>query len=35
MAILRCANGKAVEVWDQWDRLSLLTRIGAVVPAAG
>ncbi|HEX4505669.1 MAG TPA: ester cyclase [Alphaproteobacteria bacterium] len=33
MAILRCADGKAVEVWDQWDRLSLLTRIGAVVPA--
>jgi len=34
MAILRCADGKAVEVWDEWDRLSLLTRIGAVVPAA-
>jgi len=33
MAILRCADGKAVEVWDQWDRLGLLTKIGAVVPA--
>jgi len=34
MAILRCADGKAVEVWDQWDRLGLLTSIGAVTPVA-
>jgi predicted ester cyclase len=34
MAILRCADGKAVEVWDQWDRLGLLTKIGAVTAAA-
>jgi steroid delta-isomerase-like uncharacterized protein len=34
MAIIRCADGKVVECWDQWDRLGLLTKIGAVVPAA-
>jgi predicted ester cyclase len=30
MAIIRCADGKVVECWDQWDKLGLLTKIGAV-----
>ena len=30
MAIIRCADGKVVECWDQWDKLGLLTGIGAV-----
>jgi steroid delta-isomerase-like uncharacterized protein len=34
MAIIRCADGKVAECWDQWDRLGLLSKIGAVVPVA-
>jgi predicted ester cyclase len=34
MAIIRCADGKVVECWDQWDRLGLLTKIGAVAAVA-
>jgi len=33
ITILRIANGKIVEAWDNWDQLGLLTQIGAV-PAA-
>jgi predicted ester cyclase len=33
LAIIRCEDGKIVEAWDQWDRLGLLTKIGAMVPA--
>lgn len=34
MAIIRCADGRVVECWDQWDRLGLLTKIGAVAAVA-
>jgi len=34
MAIIRCADGRVVECWDQWDRLGLLSKIGAVAAVA-
>jgi steroid delta-isomerase-like uncharacterized protein len=30
MAFIRLKNGKAAEAWDEWDRLGLMTQIGAV-----
>lgn len=34
MVMIRCADGKVVECWDQWDKLGLLTKIGAMAPTA-
>jgi steroid delta-isomerase-like uncharacterized protein len=30
MSIIRVANGKFVESWDNWDKLALLHQIGAI-----
>jgi len=30
MAFIRVADGKVVEIWDEWNRLGLFTEIGAV-----
>jgi len=38
MGFVRVADGKVQEVWDEWDRLGLLSAIGAVsftAPAGG
>jgi steroid delta-isomerase-like uncharacterized protein len=32
ISIVRIANGKVVEGWDNWDRLAMLEQIGAYVP---
>jgi steroid delta-isomerase-like uncharacterized protein len=33
MSVQRIVGGKIVEGWDNWDQLSLLVQLGAVLPA--
>jgi len=33
MSMQRIVGGKIVEGWDNWDQLSLLVQLGAVLPA--
>lgn len=35
MVMTRLKNGKVVEAWATWDRLSFLEQLGAIPPASG